>query len=151
MSSAYSTSTALSSAVLPRCYDRLPPTLSSSRPLPLQPEPVEVSEKAFQGVTPSFYLSSYQLLLIPYGISPTFLASHGHKSMKCYPHRAMFVRQRVAPKMFSTSREEKGIVGNAVSVVEEERPFQPSLLVHSRHFHAPICRQSVTLRQTVKL
>lgn len=105
MSSAYSTSTALSSAVLPRCYDRLPPTLSSSRPQPLQPEPVEVSEKAFQGVTPSFYLSSYQLLLIPYGISPTFLASHGHKSMKCYPHRAMFVRQRVAPKIFSTSRE----------------------------------------------
>lgn len=46
------------------------------------------------------------VLLIPYGISPTFLASHGHKSMKCYPHRAMFVRQRVAPKMFSTSREE---------------------------------------------
>jgi len=45
----------------------------------------------------------------------------------------------------------KGIVGNAVSVVEEERPFQPPLLVHSRHFHAPICRQSVTLRQTVKL
>jgi len=45
----------------------------------------------------------------------------------------------------------KGIVGNAVSVVEEERPFQPPLLAHSWHFHAPICRQSVTLRQTVKL
>jgi len=45
----------------------------------------------------------------------------------------------------------KGIVGNAVSVVKEERPFQPPLLVHSRHFHAPICRQGVTLRQTVKL
>jgi len=45
----------------------------------------------------------------------------------------------------------KGIEGNAVSVVEEERPFQPPLLVHSRHFHAPVCRQSVTLRQTVKL
>jgi len=45
----------------------------------------------------------------------------------------------------------KGIVGNAVSVVEEERPFQPPLLVHFRHFYTPICRQSVTLRQTVKL
>jgi len=45
----------------------------------------------------------------------------------------------------------KGIVGNAVSVVEEERPFQTPLLAHSRHFYAPICRQSVTLRQTVKL
>jgi hypothetical protein len=45
----------------------------------------------------------------------------------------------------------KEIVGNAVSVVEEKRPFQPPLLVHSRHFHAPVCRQSVTLRQTVKL
>jgi len=45
----------------------------------------------------------------------------------------------------------KRIVGNAVSVVEEERPFQPPLLVHSRHFHASACRQSVTLRQTVKL
>lgn len=38
-------------------------------------------------------------------VSPTILASHGHKSMKFYPHRAMFVRQRVAPKMFSISRE----------------------------------------------
>ena len=45
----------------------------------------------------------------------------------------------------------KGIVGNAVSVVEEERPFQPPLLTHSRHFHAPVCHQSITLRQTVKL
>ena len=27
----------------------------------------------------------------------------------------------------------KGIVGNAVSVVEEERPFQTPLLAHSRH------------------
>jgi len=45
----------------------------------------------------------------------------------------------------------KGIVGNAVSVVEEERPFQPPLLVHSRHFYTPICRRSVTLRQMVKL
>jgi hypothetical protein len=45
----------------------------------------------------------------------------------------------------------KGIVGNAVSVVEEERPFQPPLFTHSRHFYTPICRQSVTLRQMVKL
>jgi len=45
----------------------------------------------------------------------------------------------------------KGIVGNAVAVVEEERPFQPPLFIHSRHFYTPICRQSVTLRQTVKL
>jgi len=45
----------------------------------------------------------------------------------------------------------KGIVGNAVSVVEEERPFQPPLFAHSRHFYTPICRQSVTLWQTVKL
>ena len=44
----------------------------------------------------------------------------------------------------------KGIVGNAVSVVEEERPFQPPLFTHSRHFYTPICRQSVMLRQTVK-
>jgi len=45
----------------------------------------------------------------------------------------------------------KGIVGNAVSVIEEERPFQPPLFTHSRHFYTPICRQSVMLRQTVKL
>ena len=38
-------------------------------------------------------------------VSPTILASHGHKSMKFYPHRAMFVRQRVAPKIFSISLE----------------------------------------------
>ena len=63
VSSAYSTSTALSTAVFLHCFGRLPPTLSSSRPQPLQSEPVEVSEKAFQGVTPSFYLSNYQLLL----------------------------------------------------------------------------------------
>jgi len=45
----------------------------------------------------------------------------------------------------------KGVVGDAVSLIEEERPFQPPLLAHSRHFHAPVCRQSVTLRQTVKM
>ena len=43
------------------------------------------------------------------------------------------------------------VVRLASPVIQEERPFQPPLLVHSRHFHAPVCRQSVTLRQTVKL
>jgi len=43
------------------------------------------------------------------------------------------------------------VVRLASPVIQEERPFQTPLLAHSRHFHAPICRQSVTLRQTVKL